>query len=395
MAAVLLALGVAACGEGGIPDPTPSADLGTARFALELPQGATIQRVDYDLRFTFLESNPPFTYNEEHYSSVQFGGELVTILPCHTAADGEGLNQVDVSAQIWVPGRDEPYAVTASGVFTCRRNADVLVNVTLSVIAQLDVGFFDGDFIPIGTLCSAKVDLKDGGFLGTCPQAKCGDDDEVLLFANSCQSVQAASPTYWLCGDSADWQINGNLANAFFPIPEHDGEWRFGVTALDAFRMQQADPTLADADGDLTVWSGAAAQRAHLVKANGQIPVNETDPVVFEFAAELTLTALDVGQPSPHLLVLVNQEGLGARLYYQTRFGACDLPTQGVSLYPGLKVIDVRRESDAAIRLLLAEPTIGLAAYVARCEASWDQTGTSPRPIISCGAPGPLIPTTP
>ncbi|MCC6621073.1 MAG: hypothetical protein IT385_07445 [Deltaproteobacteria bacterium] len=381
-----------ACGQGGIVDPLPpDADLGTARFALSLPQGASILRVDYDLQFTFLESTPPFVYNRESYSSVQFGGELVTILPCHTGPDGDGMNQVDVAAKVWVPGEDEPYDVNASGVFVCRRNADTLVNITLSVIAQLPAGFFDGDFIPVGTLCAAKVDLKDGAFLGTCPESKCAEGDEVLLFANTCQAVQGANPDFWVCGHAADWHLNGNLANAFFPIPEHDGEWRFGVTALDPYLMQQADPTLTDDEGNLVVWSGASAQRARLVKAGGEVTVNETDPVVFEHAARLELVPREVGQPTPEVLVLVNQEGLGARVYFQTRFGRCDLPALGVSLYPGMMAIDARRDGPGAIRIVLADPTSGLASWVARCETAWDESGPSPQPAVTCAAPLPIL----
>ena len=108
-------------------------------------------------------------------------------------------------------------------------------------------------------------------------------------------------------------------------------------------------------------------------------------------AAELTLAPEVAGQPSPKLLFLVEKVGLGARITWQTRFGRCDVPVEGVGLYPGMKVIDVRREGASAVKLNLGRADIGLAESVARCEASWSTTQPS-RPIITCGAPTPLIP---
>jgi hypothetical protein len=163
-------------------------------------------------------------------------GELVAILPCRTGPNGEGLNQVDVTAKVWVRGRAEPFDAAASGVYTCVRNADTLVNVVLNVILPLDGGFGDLDLLVAGTLCSGKVDKKYDGYLGVCPQASCGRADEVFVFANDCDTIQADEPTYWVCGDQADWTISGSMANAFFPTPDRDGSWTFGVIALDVSR---------------------------------------------------------------------------------------------------------------------------------------------------------------
>lgn len=389
--AALVPVGLTAC--GGSTDPTPGdGPLGYASVALELPNGSYIERVDYTVRFTFLETTPPTPTIEKTFSTVMSRGELIAILPCRTGPRGEGLNQVDVTAKVWVRGRVEPFDAAASGVYTCVRNADVLVNVVLNVIAPLDGGFADLDLLVAGTLCSGKVDKKYDGYLGVCPQSSCGRADEVFIFANECKSIQATEPTYWLCGDQADWTVSGTLANAFFPVPDRDGAWSFGVIALDVFQMLQADPTLTDPLGFVTVWSGVSASRAYIERSQGVNVRQENAPLMYEHAAELTLAPLAAGQPSPRLLFLVEQVGLGARVTWQARFGRCDAPVDGVGLYPGLKVVDVRRDGASAVRLLLGRADLGLAESVARCEAVWDQTAQPPRPMVTCGAPSPLLP---
>ncbi len=379
----------AACGSSD--EPISGQELGYANVALDIPNGAYIERVDYLVRFTFLESDPPTPTIEKAYSSVMNRGELVAILPCRTGPSGEGLNQVDITAKVWVRGRAEPFDAAASGVYTCVRNADTLVNVVLNVILPLDGGFADLDLLVAGTLCSGKVDKKYDGYLGVCPQASCGRGDEVFIFANKCDTIQAEEPTYWLCGDQADWTVSGTMANAFFPTPDRDGSWTFGVIALDVFQMLQADPTLTDPAGFITVWSGVSASRAYIERRQGTNVRQENAPLMYEFAAELTLAPQTVGLPSPKLLILVEQVGLGARLSWQQRFGTCDVPVEGVALYPGLKVIDMRRDGSSAVTLMLGRADIGLADSIARCEAGWT-SAEPPRPTITCGAPTPLLP---
>lgn len=389
LSALCLALFAWSC--GGTEDTPASGELGYANVALDIPNGAYIERVDYVVRFTFLESTPPTPTIEKAFSSVMSRGELIAILPCRTGPSGEGLNQVDITAKVWVRGRAEPFDAAASGVYTCVRNADTLVNVVLNVIAPLDTGFADLDLLVAGTLCSGKVDKKYDGYLGVCPQASCGRADEVFIFANDCETIQADEPTYWLCGDQADWTVSGTMANAYFPTPDRDGSWTFGVIALDVFRMLQADPTLTDPAGFVTVWSGVSASRAYIERRQGANVRQENAPLMYEFAAELTLAPAVVGQPTPKLLLLVEQVGLGARVSWQQRFGRCDVPVDGVTLYPGMKVIDARRDGAGAVKLMLGRADIGLAESTARCEASWTTTEPA-RPTITCGAPTPLLP---
>lgn len=390
-AALSVCLAPLAAGGCGAQDTPTSGELGYANVALDIPNGAYIERVDYVVRFTFLESDPPTPTIEKTFSTVMNRGELVAILPCRTGPRGEGLNQVDITAKVWVRGRAEPFDAAASGVYTCVRNADTLVNVVLNVIAPLDAGFADLDLLVAGTLCAGKVDKKYDGYLGVCPQASCGRSDEVFLFANDCKSIQAAEPTYWLCGDQADWTVSGTMANAFFPLPDRDGAWTFGVIALDVFQMLQADPTLTDPLGFVTVWSGVSASRAYIERRQGAVVRSENAPLMYEFAAELTLAPQVPGQPSPKVLALVEQVGLGARISWQSRFGRCDEPADGVALYPGLKVIDMRRDGAAAVTLMLGRADVGLATSTARCEVGWTQTQPA-RPMLTCGAPVPLLP---
>jgi hypothetical protein len=370
---------------------TVSGPLGQASVALEIPNGAYIEKVDYQVRFAFLETSPPSQTIEKSYSTVMNRGELIAVLPCRTAPDGEGLNQVDISAKVWVRGRTEPFDAAASGVFTCVRNADTLVNVVLNVVAPLDAGFADLDVLVAGTLCAGKVDKKYDSYLGVCPQATCGRSDEVFIFANDCRSIQAAEPTYWLCGDLADWNVSGTTANAFFPLPDRDGSWTFGVIALDVFQMLQPDPTLTDPEGFVTVWSGVSASRAYIERRGGANVRQENAPLMYEFAAELQLAPLAAGQPSPRVIALVDQVGLGARVTWQTRFGPCDAPVEGVGLYPGMKVIDMRRDGAGKLKLLLGRADIGFAESEATCEAIWDETLTPARPTVTCGPQTPLI----
>lgn len=386
-----LVLSALATSCGSSEEPVTGKELGFANVALDIPNGAYIERVDYLVRFTFLETDPPTPTIEKAYSSVMSRGELVAILPCRTGPNGEGLNQVDVTAKVWVRGRAEPFDAAASGVYTCVRNADTLVNVVLNVILPLDGGFGDLDLLVAGTLCSGKVDKKYDGYLGVCPQASCGRADEVFVFANDCDTIQADEPTYWVCGDQADWTISGSMANAFFPTPERDGSWTFGVIALDVFQMLQADPTLTDPSGFITVWSGVSASRAYIERRQGTNVRRENAPLMYEFAAELTLAPQTAGLPSPKLLLLAEQVGLGARLSWQQRFGTCDVPVEGVALYPGMKVVDMRRDGSSAVTLMLGRADIGLAESTARCEAGWTTTEPA-RPTITCGAPAPLIP---
>ncbi len=380
---------VGACGQGD--GPPAEGELGTARFALELPDAGVIERVDYTVRLTYLETVPPTPTLEESYSSVDFGGELLAILPCTTGADGDGLNQVDIAAKIWVRGREAPFDATASAVYTCVRNADVLVNVVLNVIAQLDGGFVDIDAMVAGTLCSSKVDMKADGYLGVCPQSTCGRSEELLIFANECRAVQADTPTYWICGDPADWQVVGNRANAFFPVPEHNGSWTFGVIALDVFQMRQPDPTLTAPDGTVKVWAGLSAVRAYFERQNNLTTRRENAPFIYEFAAELAVAPRAEGQPAPELLMLLDQDVLGARVTWQRRFGTCDVPAAGVTLYPGLEALDLRRDGNQAAIITFGDPVTGFATSRARCETGWDEAAIPPTPLVTCGAPTPLL----
>ena len=383
-----LAMTLSACGQDRSPSPgTPA---GTARMALELPNTGVIERVDYTVKISFLEVSPPVVNLEESYSSVNFGGELIAILPCTTGPDGDGLNQVDISAKIWVRGRSEPFNATAAAVFTCVQNADTIVNLVLNVIEQLFGGFVDIDAIVAGTLCSSKVDMKADGYLGVCPQASCGKGDELLVFANECHAVQADVPTYWICGAPADWQVVGNRANAFFPVPEENGSWTFGVIALDVFQMRQPDPSLTDQDGNVKVWAGLSAVRAFFDQQAGETVRRENYPFNYEFAAELAVPPREAGQPVTHLLMLVDQELIGARVTWQRHFGPCDEPAEGVTLYPGLRALDLRRDGNQAARIVFGDAVTGYAISEARCETGWALTGTAPRPHVTCEPPVPL-----
>ena len=73
------------------------------------------------------------------------------------------------------------------------------------------------------------------------------------------------------------------------------------------------------------------------------------------------------------------------------RIGWCDQAPLGVSLYPGMRVIDARRDGANAVRIVLADPMTGIAGWIARCESVWDESGASPQPSVACAAPLPLL----
>lgn len=395
---------LAACGGDKPAEPL----LTRSSMKLVLPNPDIIERVEYVVTMTYLETTPPTRTLRESKTSVLSNGELVTILPCTTGQDGDGLNQVDVEATIFVRGETTPLEATGSGVFTCVRNADRPINIVLNVIQNLDTGFGDLDVMIGGTLCSSKQDTKDSGSLGVCADSLCDRGaEEFFLFANTCEAVQAPRPTFWVCGDPADWEIRNvdvtselddprfnparaAVAHAWFPVPQHNGSWHFGVIALDVFKMGTTDPTLTAADGTIKVWAGLSAAKALLERQNGVNVSRENVTFKYNFAAELAVAPLGEGQPAPDLLLLVYQGQLGANVTWQRRFGPCEVPAAGVTLYPGLKVIDVRRDGNQAVSLVFADAD-GFATTRARCETGWDDSA-SPRPIITCGTPSPILP---
>jgi len=378
----------------GDRSPAPQAgNISRAALALSVPPGADIDRVEYKVRVTFLESTPPVQTVSEVYESVALRGQLTAVLPCRTLPSGQGLNQVDIEALIYVPGRVEPYIAAGTAVFTCRRNADTPVNILVTVISQLDGGFVDIGLCINGIGCSTKVDTSlPDSVVGVCSESLCNPlGGAVFRFATECATVYAASPTFWVCGDATDWLIRNRTAISDFPIPDADGDWRFGVIAFDACIMPQVDLTITDADRVVKVWRGVAVQYGELDRVGGINLTPEATTRRIEFAAELKVPPRAPDLPGPEVLVLIEQEPLGVRTRFITRFGICDIPTQGVELYPGSAIIDVRRDGVSAIELLMGDNETRLVSLVARCMTSWDETGANPRPTVICAAPVPFV----
>lgn len=378
---------LAGCPSEGVVGP--AANLSRAELALSVPPGADIDRVTYKVRVTFLESNPPIQTVEEEYESVAIRGQLTTVLPCRTKPDGEGLNQVDIDALIYVPGREEPYVAGGTAVFVCKRNADTPVNILVTVVSQLDGGFVDIGLCVNGISCSTKVDTSiPDSIIGVCSESLCNPNGgAVFRFATECQTVYSERPTFWICGDATDWLIRNRSAISDFPIPDSDGAWRFGVIAFDACIMPQVDLSITDEDRVVKIWRGVAVQYGELDRVNGVNLTPEATTRRVDFAAELIVAPREPEQPSPEVLVLIEQEALGVRTRFITRFGLCDVPTLGVDLYPGVAIIDVRRDGPSAIQLLMGDNETRLVSLEARCMTTWDESGPSPRPSVVCGPP--------
>ncbi|TNF26339.1 MAG: hypothetical protein EP329_21410 [Deltaproteobacteria bacterium] len=381
-----------ACGKD---EPTgPNDLLGQATAALNF-NPARIRSIEYTIKFTYLEEDPPDTYSSQEYTSVVHNGQLITILPCRTGPDGTGWNQADVDAIVHFQDETmEDVNVHASAIFECVRNADTRVNILLNIAGQLDTGFADLNIAPAGTLCSGKTDWKPDTYLGVCPNSQCGNSTAVFISASDCVTISGEDPVYWFCGSPTDRDIRqndyGTSAISYFPVPDTDGQWEFGTIALDPYRMAQEDPTLTDPEGYLRVWVGVAQTHAiverengHLVSGTGQITTT-----LLDFAAILDVPPQAPGQPSPQILLFGNNTDEGVNVAFQTRYGACNQPVQGIALYDGLQVADVRLDGTSKVQLLLTDPSFTFVRNVAVCEAGWDPAN---RPTVTCGPPGPLF----
>ncbi|PKN54268.1 MAG: hypothetical protein CVU56_27485 [Deltaproteobacteria bacterium HGW-Deltaproteobacteria-14] len=393
--AVVLTVATAALGACGESKPEPVNDLlGQATAALNF-NPTKIRSIDYTITFTYLESDPPDTYSVQEYTSVVHNGQLITILPCRTGSDGTGYNQADVDAVVHF--FDEEIGdvnVHASAIFECVRNADTRVNILLNIAEQLDTGFGDLVIAPAGTLCSKKTDWKPDTYLGVCADSQCGDATAVFVFASDCQTISGGDPVYWFCGSPTDWDVRSNTygtsAISYFPVPDTDGHWEFGVIALDPMRMAQEDPTLTDPEGYLRVWVGIASTHAELDHENGHLVqgTGQATATLLDFAAILDVPPQQPGQPSPQVLVYGNNTDEGVNVSFRTMFGPCDQPVQGTALYDNFQVADVRLDGTSKVQLLLTDPSFTFVRSVAVCEAGWDAAN---RPTVTCGPPGPLF----
>lgn len=390
-----MALTTTAFGACGESKPEPVSDLlGQATAALNF-NPTKIRSIDYTITFTYLESDPPDTYSVQEYTSVVHNGQLITILPCRTGSDGTGYNQADVDAVVhFVDETIEDVSVHASAIFECVRNADTRVNILLNIAEQLDTGFADLVIAPAGTLCSTGVDWRPDTYLGVCADSQCGDASAVFVFKNDCQTISGEPPVYWYCGSPTDWDVRSNTpgtsAISYFPVPDSDGHWEFGVIALDPLHMADDDPTLTDPEGYLRVWVGIASTHTEIDRVNGQLvpEIVLGHTTLLDFAAILDVPPQQPGQPSPQVLVYGDNTDEGVNVAFRTMFGACDQPVQGTALYDNFQVADVRLDGTSKVQLLLTDPSFTFVRSVAVCEAGWDAAN---RPTVTCGPPGPLF----
>lgn len=388
-AALALAVGLGACGGAKDGGDGGGTNVGVATLSLSYPASTAIEKVEYTLTFTYLGSDPPVVYNVETAESVRLGGELTAILPCRTGQSGFGLNQVDVAAKVYfndLVDQQGPIDATASTIFQCERNADVSVSMLLTVVGQGNGGFVDIDVGVVGTLCSAKTDYKDDGFIAVCPDSSCGQSSTIFLFANNCQSVRGTAPEFWPCGAPTDWVLTNLVATSQFAIPEEDGTWRFGLVTLDPYRMSQVDPSITDDEANLRVWRGVWMTRATLIKAGDDL-TRSNDHVIVDWVAKLKVPPTSPGLPSPSLLVLIDKNDTGVDVTYLEKYGACGTETVNTHHYDGLKLEDVRLYDESTVRLLFREEG-SLLGVEARCDALFDAEG---EPIVDCSGPGPLL----
>ena len=180
--------------------------------------------------------------------------------------DIEGVNPSNIGLMFYGTPINAP--CTALAVHTILNEAKVeLRGKNITVVGQGNGGFVDIDVGVVGTLCSAKTDYKDDGFIAVCLDSSCGQSSTVFLFANNCQSVRGTAPEFWPCGAPTDWVLTNLVATSQFAIPEEDGTWRFGLVTLDPYRMSQVDPSITDDEANLRVWRGVWMTRATLIKA--------------------------------------------------------------------------------------------------------------------------------
>jgi hypothetical protein len=378
----LMALALCACRSGSRPDAAG----GQVRLHLEPGGIPRVERVDYVLRFYWLDPPEPLLYNEVGAESAENGGELVAVLPCRTTADGAGLNQVVVEAAVHLEDVAAPVRATASTLFRCVHAADVAVNVVLSLSGPLNAGFVDLGVGPSAAVCQSKAELRGDADLGVCAESSCDDRGALFLFTNQCTALGGRAPLYWACGLPADWTILDRLAQAHVPIPPGDVELSYQVLALDPLRMAP-DPTLTDGDGFLRVWGAMPNPRAVLTRIAGEPRATLTARRVADFVADLEVAPLAGGEPAPRVALVVRNSPAGARPFFWTRFGVCDRPVLGVLLYAGQTAIDVRLASAREVTLTLSAQTSGVATAQARCRTT---RAADNGPAVTCDAAGPL-----
>jgi hypothetical protein len=344
-------------------------------------------RVDWNLKFYFLESTPPAMYSEYPVSSGMEGGRFTAVLPCLTNASGTGQNQVQAVAQLWFTGQTAPVVGTGTAIFTCVRSADTPVSLVISIRLPADAGFNDVIGKVNGISCASKIDYKSDAWLAVCGASSCGDAQAMFLFANACQSLDGTSPDFLACGSSTDWTLQGVLAASQFPVPSIDGAWTFGVTALPSQVLTPPDLTLTDATGKLRVYKQVPTPSARLLRASGTNQGTIDADRFADFAADLVLPATAPGAGTPHQLLELRNGLNGSAASVWTSFGPCDAPTAGVQGWSGLYVIDARLHDAASVDLILSAQPGGLASKKARCTAIRGADGT---PQISCTAAGSL-----
>jgi hypothetical protein len=385
--AALAACALACAGCRARPPPAPDPAQGRIAFVVQSLSVPGLVRVDWDLKFWFLDPAPPVRYGEFAASSVQQGGRMTAILGCLTSPSGTGVNQVQATAQLWFAGQAQPVQGNGTALFTCVRSMDAPVSLVISIRNPADVGFVDATAAAYGISCASKIDYKGDDWLAVCGSSSCGDPQAAFVFANACRGSDGAAPSYWACGSPADWTIVNVLAESQFPVPPGDGSWSFGVSAAQQIALLPADLSLTDAAGNLLVYKQVPTPLATLVRAGGVNRSAIDAARVADFAADLVLPALAIGGATPHQLLELRNLAGGATASAWTRFGACDPPAVGNASWAGLFVIDVRLRDPGSVKLILSTAANGLATRSATCSAQRAADGT---PQVSCTAAGPL-----
>ena len=360
---------------------------GNTTFVVQSLSLPGLLRVEWDLKFWFLDTAPPVQYGSYTATSVQQGGRVTAILACLTGPAGTGQNQVQATALLYFAGQAQPVQGSGTALFTCVRSMDSPVSLVIAIRSPADLGFVDVSASASGMSCSSKIDYKGDDWLAVCGSASCGDAQAAFVFANACQGLDGAAPAYWACGAPADWTLLNILAESQFPVPPGDGAWSFGVSALPHAVILPADSTLTDANGNLLVYKQVPTPLATLVRTAGQNHGAIDAGRFADFAAELGLPAATVGGPTPHQLVLFRNLAAGASASAGMRFGTCDVAAAGTSSWPGLYVIDLRLGDAGKLSVILSAQPSGLAAKSATCTAERAADGT---PQVTCTPAGPL-----
>ncbi|MCA9515478.1 MAG: hypothetical protein KC635_11075, partial [Myxococcales bacterium] len=197
--AVALCLALAAQVGCGSDEPAPAPP--GARATLKVAPLAGLGRVDYTIR---VENGAHAVVNEVDVDSSAYGdgrGSLSYVTPCDATSNDNTviLTITDIYDEggALVPPGEWLNPTPVSVPFTCEPDADVAVDINLTVARAAKRGFFDIGVSFDDVFCSAKLDcVKDGADLDLLTNPATGARDLTAVLGFACAAGAGAADTF-------------------------------------------------------------------------------------------------------------------------------------------------------------------------------------------------------